>query len=123
MPDPITAIRLETHYRIGSGPVHATVFVGEAQRGTWSLSVDGVDIERGKAPKRVEVGRGASLAGKTLTIEVMVTDTNPFTNHTSVLITIEGGSEGKSSHLQHTVSEEGRSVFYVAQYELEAEVV
>jgi hypothetical protein len=116
MTDAITTIRLDTDYGIDTGVVHATVFIGEAQRGKWEVSIGEDSIGEGREPKRVEVGSAADLAGKTLVVEALVTDTNPTTNLTSVRITLEGGIEPKTNHLQHVVDRDGGSVFYVAHY-------
>ena len=115
----IATVRLSDTYAVSDGPVFATVTVGNGQRGRWSISIGNEDKGEGLSPERIEVGDGKTLAGATLVVEALVTDTNPLTNTTNLQITLEGGSQPKTSSLQHVVSADGASVFYVARYVLD----
>ena len=123
MPDNIATVRLSDTYAVAEGSIFATVFVGEAQRGRWTISVGNDDKGEGLGPQRINVGDGKALAGATLVIEALVNDTNPFTNMTSLRITLEGGPQPKTSSLQHVVTSDGASVFYVARYLLDGSPV
>lgn len=112
MPDPIATVRMSVTFAASDGPVHATVLVGEGQRGRWDMSLGAEPVADGREPERVGLGAADDLAGRSLAVDALVTDTNPATNRTSLRLTLEGGAEVRTWTLEHTVDRPGGSVFY-----------
>jgi hypothetical protein len=82
------------------GPITLLVAFGDGQVGTSMVVVGGIVIAAG-ADLTVPLGDAASLAGTSAVVRSLVSQTNPATNHFSVV----HGVSGNRTHESYVVSD------------------
>jgi hypothetical protein len=76
-------------YTVDDGAVTLEVVIGEGQKGTAAILLNGTEVARGQG--RVMKNLGSSLAGATVEIFSVVNHTNPDTTRISVTYRWRGG--------------------------------
>ena len=111
-------VSYESTYKVGSDDIRLQVFIGDGQFGSTLVTV-GADVFSHAHDFDQVLGSGAALAGKTVNVTSIVTDTNLQTNETSVLYKLTGGPTSLEHTLTFTVDNERDSVDYEATFTLE----
>lgn len=110
---------LEARYQVDAGTVALTVTVGDGQRGVTLVFLDDREIlAQPGQPSRYEIGAGATVANKTLSVESSVSDVRGETDRTSITYVLDGGRERKEFRQSAPAAGAGRQVDYVATFEL-----
>jgi len=93
--------------------VAATVTIGDGQAGSWAIALGRTVIAKGRQPKRVRIGIGSDLLGKSMTVSTNVRDLNPNTNRLSVTTTLQGGvTEKECTHSRN--GRQGESALFTS---------
>lgn len=90
---------LETEYRVGLGPVHLAIQIGNAQAGRSSVRLGDERLALG-AVEDLFLGDGPALVGRRLQIRTIVNDINPHTDDAVVRYALRGGASDKTIDLE-----------------------
>jgi len=106
-------ISYATSYKVGQGDIRLQVVIGDGQFGSTLVTLGSQVWEQAHDFDHV-LGTGVALAGKTLSVTSIVTDTNVQTNQTAVTYRLSGGVVPLEHTVTFTVDDENDSVDYEA---------
>ncbi len=106
-------------YPVAQGNVILRITIGEGQFGA-SLIALGDQVLRAGTIRNQTIGRGPALAGKTLTVRTLVSDTNTQTNRMSVTYALEGGPQSQTFILESEVERAGDATTFEATFTLKS---
>lgn len=98
-------------YPVTTEDVKLQVVIGDAQIGASAVFVDDTLVSKGVVDN-LNLGSGAALSGKTLTIRTIVTDVNPETDRASVTFALRGGATGPREQTMQKTVVSGSVVFH-----------
>jgi hypothetical protein len=102
-------------FKVSDADVVLTVTIGEGQLGTSFVFREGVLLVKGGVViGSLNLGSGADLVGKEVTVDSIVNDISTNTNRMSVRYVVENGGKRKSQLATHEVESEGSICRFVA---------
>lgn len=113
-------VTLDKTYKLKRRDIFLSLTIGEGQFGTSEVLLDDDTILRASGPiGQLRIGKGAELAGKTLTVFTVVNDVSSATNRMSVTYTLKGGQSTASFISKGTAPSNGDSLVFEANFSLE----
>lgn len=86
----ITDVKSRVHQTSPGARVRARAIIGDGQKGAWVMLLDGGQKAGGIDDRWVDLGDGASLAGKDLEVSAVLMDVRPLTNRLILTVEVEG---------------------------------
>ena len=114
-------VTLKKKYTVGKGDVFLSLIIGDGQFGSTDVFLDDKRILRTSGSfGRLRVGKGAEVAGKSLSVSTIVNDTVVQTNRMSVTYKLSGGTGPGDFTSKGKVDNQGDSMFFEATFNLAA---
>jgi hypothetical protein len=102
-------------FKVTDDDVVLTITIGEGQLGTSFVFRDGVLLVKGGVViGSLNLGAGADLVGKEVTVDSIVNDISAHTNRMSVRYVVENDGKKKSQLATHEVESEGAICRFVS---------
>jgi hypothetical protein len=117
VPNTVELQPLPTPYKVVAGSkVRIRAVVGEQQRGTILVELDGAELGEAETEIERDLGEGSQLVGKTLAVTTTVTATNVGVLRTIVTYKLTGGVAPLERFTKRDAEAQHKSVFHYAEF-------